>query len=109
MRLRSRAFLKSGWIWVIRQLAPVVGTSANVRGAKAIGQAKGRAIPARPGWHVVATIINTVTAAWDKKEGAQKVAEPALQRAFDKETVSMEKEIERRLTQEAKSAGIRTR
>jgi hypothetical protein len=110
-RLRSRSFLKSGWIWAIRQLAPLVGASSNsgARGAKAIGKAKGRAEPARPGWRVVSKIINTVTAAWDKREGADKIATPALQRAFDKERLSMEAEIERRLKSEAHGVGIKTR
>ena len=111
-RLRSRAFLKSGWIWAIKKLEPFaekIGAPRQDRAAKAIGKAKGDGIPARGGWSVVSKLINTVTAAWDKREGAAKYAVPALKRAFDFETASMLKYIERKLTASAKKAGIKTK
>ncbi len=110
-RLKSRAFLKSGWLWAIKKLEPLAekrGVPRVDRTAKKIGQAKGDAIPATQGWRVSAKILNTVTAAWDKREGAGKIAEPALQRAFDAETQSMKDYMERKLNQSAKDAGIRT-
>jgi hypothetical protein len=111
-RLRSRAFLKSGWLWAIKALEPFAekrGAPRADRTAKLIGQAKGAAVPATQGWRVVSKIINTVTAAWDKREGADKIASPALQRAFDAETQSMKDYIERKLRSSAKEAGIKTK
>ena len=110
-RLRSRAFLKSGWLWAVKKLAPYaekIGTTST-RGARAIGKAKGDAIPATQGWRVSAKIINTVSAAWDKREGAAEVAVPALQRAIDFESKSMLEYVERKLNQSAGLAGIRTK
>lgn len=112
-RLRSRAFIKSGWLWAVKTLAPHAEKIGQPRitgpKAKTIGRAKGSAVPARNGWKITAKIINTVTAAWDKREGAAKYAVPALQRAFDFETKSMKDYIARKLTQRAKKEGIRTR
>ena len=110
-RLKSRAFLKSGWLWAIKTLEPLAekrGVPRVDRSAKRIGQAKGSAIPARQGWRVVSKIINTVTSAWDKREGADKIAEPALQRAFNAETQSTKEYIERKQRESARAAGIRT-
>lgn len=111
-RLKARAFLKSGWLWAIKQLEPYAekpGAPRVDRSAKAIGMAKGSAIPARQGFRVVAKIINTVTAKWDKRDGAAKIAEPALQKAFDFEEKSMLDYIERKLKKSAGQAGIKTR
>lgn len=110
-RLRSRAFLKSGWLWAVKILEPLAekrGAPKVDRAAKKIGKAKGDAIPATQGWRVSAKILNTVTAAWDKDEGAAKIAEPALQRAFDAETQSMKDYIERKMRGTAKEAGVKT-
>ncbi len=111
-RLRSRAFLKSGWLWAVKILEPLAerrGIPKVDRAAKKMGKAKGTAIPATQGWRVASKIINTVTAAWDNEEGAAKYAEPALQRAFNAETQSMKDYIERKQHETAKSAGVRTR
>ncbi len=110
-RLRSRAFLKSGWLWAVKKLEPYaekIRARGPIRGTKAIGAAKGDAVPASQGWRVVAKIINTVTAAWDNREGAGTVATPALQRAIDFESKSMLDYIERKLRDGARRAGIRT-
>jgi hypothetical protein len=111
-RLRSRAFIKSGWLWAVKALEPFaekIGGGPRVdRKAKRIGVAKGSAKPATQGWRVRAQIVNTVTAAWDKQEGAAKIAEPALQRAFDAENQSMKDYIERKQRKAAKEAGIKT-
>lgn len=111
-RLRSRAFLKSGWVWAVKDLAAVAekrGSPRMDRSAKAIGQAKGKGIPASQGWRVVARIINTVTAKWDRREGAEKVAVPAAQRSFDAESADMDKYIESHFHDSARKAGIKTR
>lgn len=112
-RLRSRAFIKSGWLWAVKDLEPYaekIGGGPRVdRKAKRIGAAKGSAKPATQGWSVRAQIVNTVTAKWDKEEGAAKIAEPALQRAFDAETQSMKEYIERKQRKAAKEAGIKTK
>jgi hypothetical protein len=115
-RLRSRGFIKSGWLWAVKKLAPyaekISGPSLG-RGASKIntsGQPKGGATPAMEGgWSVRAKILNTVTAAWDERDGAAKVAEPALARAFEFERQSMLAYIEKKLRQSANSLGIRTR
>lgn len=112
-RLRSRAFLKSGWLWAIKKLEPYAEKAGapRIRGTKPklIGAAKGDAVPARSGWRATAKIVNTVTAAWDKREGAEKYAVPALQRAFAFETQSMKEYMERKLKKLARKEGIRTR
>lgn len=111
-RLRARAFLKSGWLWAVKDLEPYaekIGAPRVDRKAKAVGQAKGKGIRASQGWRVVAKIINTVTAKWDKQDGAAKVAEPALQRAIDFETASTLGYIERKMKASARKAGIKTR
>jgi hypothetical protein len=111
-RLRSRAFLKSGWLWAVKQLEPFAekrGAPRVDRKAKIIGKAKGRAEPAKQGFRVVAKIINTVTAKWDKRETAASKAEPVLQRAIDFETQSMKDYMERKLKESAHRAGIKTR
>lgn len=110
-RLRSRAFLKSGWLWAVKALEPYAekrGAPRVDRKARAIGKAKGSAKPAANGWHVEAEIVNKVTAAWDDKDGAAKIAEPALQRAFDFETRSMLDYMERKMKDGAHKAGIKT-
>lgn len=109
-RLRSRAFLKSGWLWAVKKLAPYAEKigARNPRGAKVYGKAKGDAVPATQGWRVTAKIINTTTAAWDKRDGAGEIATPALQRAIDFESKSMLAYIEKKLRQSAQRSGIRT-
>jgi hypothetical protein len=111
-RLRARAFIKSGWLWAVKVLAPhaekIGGPSLGKGKPELIGKPKGGATPAVEGWSVRASIINTVTAAWDKRDGAAKVAEPALERAFEFERQSMLGYIERKLRGTAKSSGIRT-
>ena len=108
-RLRSRAFLKSGWLWAVKKLAPYAEKigSLSQGSARASGTPKGGAIPAQEGWSVVAKIMNNVTAAWDDRDGAAKYAVPALQRAIDAEEKSMRQYIERKMWDNGKILGIK--
>lgn len=108
-RKRARGFLASGWVWAIRKLAPFAEKigAPSTYGLRALGRAKGSAIPAVPGNKVFAKIANTVTAAWDKREGAFEKADPALQRAFDFERASMLNYMERKLQKDATRLAIK--
>jgi len=114
-RLKSRAFFKSGWLPGIKTLEAHVdykyrrGAARKDRNAAVVGQAKGRAVPARSGWRVQALIENSASSDHDKKEALIKYGEPALQRAFDFETRSMLDYIARRLNDAAQRSGVRTR
>ncbi len=107
---RKVASLASGWIWSIKELTPI----ADTRGAppldrkpKAVGRPKGYAVPAKDGWSPKATIVNTMAAKWDTRDGAVDVAGPALQRAFDNEEASMRQYIERKQREAADKAKIK--
>jgi hypothetical protein len=112
-RLRARAFIKSGWLWAVKKLAPfaesIRGPSLGKGRPKIIGNAKGTARPASSGWKCRAEIVNNVTAAWDRRSGAWDVAFPALKRAFEFERLSMISYIEKKLKSAAKSSGIKVR
>lgn len=114
-RLRARAFIKSGWLWAVKKLEPYaekVGRKPSIGRGKpqAVGKPKGSAEPATSGgWRCRSKIINTVTAAWDTRQEVAKVAEPALQRAFDYERQSMLQYIENKLRKSAQSLGIKTK
>ena len=110
-RLRSIAFLKSGWLPAIRALVGLADTRGAPRQEAApiqVGVAKGYAIPAKEGWKAKTTIANSADAKHDDKTALYKYGEPALQRAFDAETASMKDYIERKLKETAKTAGVRT-
>lgn len=115
-RLRSVAYVKSGWLPAIKNLAPLVpkktGAPRQDRAARQVGQEKGSAIPARPGWSVKATIVNAIGATGDRakehSEAIKKYGEPALKKAFDFETNSMKEYMESKFKQAAKESGIRT-
>ncbi len=111
-RSRSIAFIKSGWLTAIRKLEPFAerrGAPRQERGPKQYGRDKGDAIPARAATFMRATIINTASATRDHKQALIRYGLPALQKAFDFETASMEAYILRKLLQSARSFGIRTR
>jgi hypothetical protein len=104
-RLKSIAYLKSGWIPAIKKLAAALGVSGSVAGV-GFRKAHGSATVARDGiWNVTATITNAATSK-DPKEPLVLFGGPALQRAFDNEQRSMEEEIERRLRRAAGEAGV---
>lgn len=110
-RLRSIAFLKSGWLPAIRALvglADTRGAPRQERGPTEIGVPKGYAVPASQGWKAKTTIANSAEARHDDKTALYKYGEPALQRAFDAETASMLDYMERKFRETAKEAGVRT-
>jgi hypothetical protein len=104
-RMKSLAYLKSGWIPAIKKLAAALGVSSSVAGV-GFRKPHGSATVARDGiWNVAATITNAATSK-DPKEPLVLFGGPALQRAFDNEQRSMEEEIERRLRRAAGEAGV---
>ena len=118
-RLRSVAFLKSGWLPAIKTLEKLTkyrrGVARSEAGdavgrVKQVGQPKGRATPAREGtFYSRAIITNLADARHDSRAALLKFGGPALQRAIDKETESMREYIERKLTDSAHAAKIKTR
>jgi hypothetical protein len=115
-RVRSVAFIKSGWIAArdafkqfsggSRGLPPSEGPA--VGGPKVIGQAKGGASVASKTGRAKAVFWNTASTKRDHKGALMHYGKPALQRAFDEETEDTMAEVERRLREQAKKAGIRT-
>lgn len=110
-RLRSRAYLASGWLPGIRIMEMAVdpkyrrGAPRNDRTAAVSGRPKGGATPARPGFRCTAIIENSIgiqglrhstqTAARDK------YAAPALGRSFAYETQSINDYIAARMKPDA--------
>jgi hypothetical protein len=119
-RLRSRAFLKSGWLPSIKKLEPLAdrrGIPRMDKSGQQIGRPKGFAVPAQEGWKPSCRIQNDALPKGrtmlkrlfgNDKTGAMKVAGPALQRAFDYEVRSMKDYLARKLEESAKRQGIRT-
>lgn len=108
-RIRSRAFLASGWIPAIKKLAPLAehpGRAQGPRGSKQFGQAKGAAKPATGGLVCKCLIENNAGTRWDRG-GHDKHGLSALKRAFDFEVRSMKAYIERKTFESAKKAGIK--
>lgn len=100
-RLRSVAFIKSGWLPAIRALAPVADRSGPIpldNAARQYGAAKGRAIPAGESADVmVTTIENSALGRPEEKQGLQVYGARGLQQAFDHEAASMIEYIEGKL------------
>jgi len=103
-RMRSIAFLKSGWLPAIRVLSLYAKDKSNDsipagnEGARIYGREKGAAYPAVEGTSsIVATIINSAIAAHDKKDALQLFGSKALQTAFDDEAADMESYMARKL------------
>ena len=110
-RMRSIAFLKSGWLPAIRALVGLADTRGAPRqesGPAQVGKAKGYAVPASEGWKARTTIVNMADAKHSNQQALIKYGEPALQRAFDSETKSMLDYMERKLRESAKTAGVKT-
>jgi len=102
-RLKSLAFLRSGWLPAIRDLKAlaVAGGSAPQMGdTRQFGADQGRAEPAQEtDWNAVARIINhaaslSKTSRATNFAGFQKIGEEGLDRAFADETASMLQYIE---------------
>ena len=111
-RLRSRAFMKSGWLPAIKALAPLAekrGAPKSDRSAKVKGKDNGYARPARgAGWVARSIIANMAQARWDRGK-AMEEGLAALKRAFDAETQSMKEYIERKQKETAHKAGVKTK
>lgn len=123
-RARSIAFIKSGFIeardtfkrWCQsngvsiggRGLPPSESSAAG--GPKQIGSKKlGGAEPAIIGrWSARARFWNTANAKRDHKEAVITYGTPGLEKGFADETADTVGEIEKRLRQHAKTAGVRT-
>jgi hypothetical protein len=113
-RMRSIAFLKSGWIPAIKLLGPLVknlrGAPPLDRSAKEFGTPKGSAKAATPStWKVRATLENAAAGEHgEHKDALLRLGGPALQQAFDNEERSMKEYIEERFRENAKQSGIKT-
>lgn len=98
-RSRSVAFVKSGWLWGIRDLWRIVKDKVFARGGtggvRAIGQPKGSARPAVAGDNPAALIINSAI-------GVEKVGVAPLQRAVDGAAVDMASYIARKMEERAR-------
>lgn len=111
-RLRSRAFLASGWLPAVKALEPLAERIGGAvprkdRTAKEFGQAKGYGKPASSGWTVRAIFANLAAARWDRG-GQARLGMTALQKAFDFEVKSMKDYIQRKLNKAAYQAGVKT-
>lgn len=120
-RLRSIAFLASGAIpareqfknWCRAHGVPIGKAGmppqpgSGIGGPKQVGQPKGGARPANFNWFTKATFFNAASAKHDTKGALQKYGMPAMEKAFSDETQDTLLEIEKRLKQKARSAGIR--
>ena len=117
-RLRSIAFIKSGWLPAIKTLEKFVkykrGAARNEEGsatgrAAIVGKPKGRAKPAfGGGWAARAIITNLADARHDTREALIQKGAPALQKAIQFETNSMKEYILNKMRQDAKEAGVKT-
>jgi hypothetical protein len=105
-RLRSVAYIKSGWLPAIRALAKVSekrGQPSIDTSAKQVGNAKGAGIPAGgDGKLSIARIINEAWAKHDTKNSLERVGGRGLQRAFNDETASMSQYIADKMNPAAK-------
>jgi hypothetical protein len=112
IRLKSVAFIKSGWLPAIKALEPLAakGRAPNQdRTAETVGAQKGGAMPARGFWKAVATIWNSAEATRDNKRALVTYGGPALQQAVDFEESSMRQYIEDKLKETAKAAGVKVK
>ncbi len=104
-RLRSVAFIKSGWLPAIQALAPFAEKKNEPdtdRDAAQVGNAKGRASEARESDLITeATIVNLASAVRDKKNALEKYGIPGLDQAFNDEAQSMAQYIEDRMKPDA--------
>lgn len=104
-RVRSVAYIKSGWIPAIRTLEGVADKGKQPRidsSAKQLGKPKGYAVPARGlSWTPVAKIVNEAYAKRDKKDAFGKVGGGGLQMAIDDETASKNQYIEDKMKERA--------
>lgn len=106
-RIRSVAFLKSGWLPAIRALAKIVKGASSFAGVKTYGQPKGSAEPATVGWRAICKIINSAGENKNNKGALHKYGAPALEQAVRDETASMNKRLEEIVKEAADKAGVK--
>lgn len=112
-RLRAVGFIKSGWIWVIKELDSYVKSKRGAARAEQVntfGKPHGKATPSRSNSFIARAIIRNFA---ESKESTTpdplgKFGMPGLQKAVNFETASMQKYVEEKLRQTAKKAGIKT-
>lgn len=116
-RLRSVAFIKSGWLPAIKTLSKLVpskrGAARSEEGdrtgrAKIVGQEKGKAKPATGGWLAKAIITNMADARHDTRNALLVKGGAGLQKAIDYEEKKTREYIEEKLRRAAKDTGIKT-
>jgi hypothetical protein len=103
-RLRSIAFIKSGWLPAVGILAPFAdrrGQPPLDNAARQIGKPKGTAEPARSAFNPIAKIMNLASARHDQKQALVRYGTVGLQKAIDAETASMNRYIEDRTKPDA--------
>lgn len=103
-RLRSVAYLKSGWLPSIKLFGSAVADKSGLPPieGKQTGRPKGRGEKAKPGFIVRASIENFARTIKDPRyEALTRHGAPALQRAFDDEAQSMREYIERKMKGDA--------
>ncbi len=108
-RLRSVAFIKSGWIPAIRILETFASTKSGAAPrdseARIYGQEKGAAYPAVDGEVMTAKIVNDALAKGDEGGKAlHKYGEAGLDLAFYSETASIKDYIEKKLIEQFEKA-----
>lgn len=115
-RLRSIAFIKSGWIEARETFKRLVGgggaglppsEGTKIGGPKQVGMPKGGARPAQAGWKPVAVFWNAASAKRDHKAALIEFGQPALQKAFEEETKSMLEWIKDKEIEEGRKLGIK--
>jgi len=106
-RVRSRSFLKSGWLTAIRGLDPKTEdkelAAPAVGGVKQQGQSKG-SYSAADESALLTSITNSAQAKRDRQSGLSKFGMPALMKAFDSEASSMEEYLIRKNAKSAAAA-----
>jgi len=116
-RLRSVAYIKSGWLPAIKTLGGLIPSKSgamrseegNATGRpKQIGQPKGKVSPAKGGGFLAKAIItNMANARHDTKDALMEFGGPALQKAIEHETLSMKVYIEDKMQKAAGMAGVK--
>lgn len=118
-RVRSRAYLKSGWLGAIKDLEPLAEKKQAPdlgERPKKFGKYKGQAAPAvalTPGGPISGLIANTIGALgkrmFKQQAALRKYGRPALQRAINAETASMREYLEEKARTAARRANIQSR
>jgi hypothetical protein len=100
-RARSIAFIKSGWLGPIRDIAPFVKDKKEASpmdaASKQVGRPKGEGKPATQNVNPRAEIVNLASARRDSRQALIKYGEPALRQALMEEDSSMNEYIERKM------------